>query len=108
MLASSRRIFLHLFKQKKNKEFLSTVCGTTGKRKACKDCSCGLAEELEAGKAVKAKAVTSSCGSVSFPQINVPINQGCQVGDAIAHFPTSGEFSSILAKIFVYKNSIRA
>ena len=28
------------------------VCGTTGKRKACKDCSCGLREELDAGKQV--------------------------------------------------------
>ena len=28
------------------------VCGTTGKRKACKDCSCGLREELDAGKEV--------------------------------------------------------
>jgi len=43
------------------------ACGTTGKRKACKDCSCGLKEELEGKKAnIKAKAVTSSCGSVSF------------------------------------------
>lgn len=45
------------------------VCGTTGKRKACKDCSCGLAEEL-AGENVKVAAKDtnqkSSCGSVSI------------------------------------------
>jgi len=45
------------------------VCGTTGKRKACKDCSCGLREELADGKEVKTKSVTSSCGS-------------CYLGDA--------------------------
>jgi len=45
------------------------VCGTTGKRKACKDCSCGLREELAEGKEVKTKSVTSSCGS-------------CYLGDA--------------------------
>ena len=50
------------------------VCGTTGKRKACKDCSCGLKEELEAeeGGSKKTsikKTVTSSCGS-------------CYLGDA--------------------------
>ncbi|XP_037068477.1 anamorsin homolog [Pollicipes pollicipes] len=45
------------------------VCGTTGKRKACKDCSCGLAEELSAGKQPATKSVTSSCGS-------------CYLGDA--------------------------
>ena len=48
------------------------VCGTTGRRKACKDCSCGLREELEAEggqtKPIK-KTVTSSCGS-------------CYLGDA--------------------------
>ena len=64
--------------------FLIQVCGTTRKRKACKDCSCGLAEEL-AGKLAKriskrisrriskqnvAKPpLTSSCGS-------------CYLGDA--------------------------
>ena len=41
------------------------VCGTTGKRKACKDCSCGLAEELSEGKEPTKKSFTSSCGSVS-------------------------------------------
>nr|CAG4637413.1 EOG090X0FGQ [Ceriodaphnia reticulata]SVE73244.1 EOG090X0FGQ [Ceriodaphnia reticulata] len=47
------------------------VCGTTGKRKACKDCSCGLAEELEAGQTEKpvVNSATSSCGS-------------CYLGDA--------------------------
>ncbi|KAL1384587.1 hypothetical protein pipiens_013046 [Culex pipiens pipiens] len=49
------------------------VCGTTGKRKACKDCSCGLAEELDAeskGAAVAAaQSAKSSCGS-------------CYLGDA--------------------------
>ena len=39
------------------------VCGTTGKRKACKDCSCGLREELADGKEPTTKSVNSSCGS---------------------------------------------
>lgn len=39
------------------------VCGTTGKRKACKDCSCGLAEELS-GAQNNGPAVKSSCGNV--------------------------------------------
>lgn len=45
------------------------VCGTTGKRKACANCSCGLAEELEQEAIDKVKQNTqnakSSCGSVS-------------------------------------------
>lgn len=45
------------------------VCSTTGKRKACKDCSCGLADELDAeakGKAIDSNPTQkSSCGSVS-------------------------------------------
>lgn len=44
------------------------VCGTTGKRKACKDCSCGLADELASEKGEKTSNPTqkSSCGSVSI------------------------------------------
>lgn len=44
------------------------VCGTTGKRKACKDCSCGLAEELSAEnqKVQSTETTKSSCGSVSI------------------------------------------
>jgi len=49
------------------------VCGTTGKRKACKNCSCGLAEELAAeGRNVVTQPVqtkTSACGN-------------CYLGDA--------------------------
>jgi len=46
------------------------VCGTTGKRKACKDCSCGLAEELSSERdTVNIPAQKSSCGS-------------CYLGDA--------------------------
>lgn len=54
-------------KQKPTSESLK-ICSTTGKRKACKDCSCGLAEELDAeakGKNVDPNPTQkSSCGSV--------------------------------------------
>lgn len=57
--------------KKKPDEASLRVCGTTGKRKACKDCSCGLAEELVAEKTGSANGVDtanakSSCGSVSI------------------------------------------
>lgn len=45
------------------------VCGTTGKRKACKDCSCGLAEELsiESKQNIQSTNTSkSSCGNVSY------------------------------------------
>lgn len=52
-------------KQKPTEESLR-VCATTGKRKACKDCSCGLAEELESENKKKSNPTQkSSCGSVS-------------------------------------------
>lgn len=47
------------------------VCATTKKAKACKNCSCGLAEELEANSLKTAapepdtSTAKSSCGSVS-------------------------------------------
>lgn len=53
--------------KKKPEEASLRVCGTTGKRKACKDCSCGLAEELDAekkGTTVDTANAKSSCGSV--------------------------------------------
>ncbi|KAF5270015.1 hypothetical protein FQR65_LT05814 [Abscondita terminalis] len=58
---------------KKPDQLSLRVCGTTGKRKACRDCSCGLAEELDAEaagqKPVNSSEAKSSCGS-------------CYLGDA--------------------------
>lgn len=40
-------------------------CGTNkaGKKKACKNCVCGLAEELDSGKPITTRAASSACGS---------------------------------------------
>ena len=49
--------------------FMSADCGVAGekKKKACKNCTCGLAEELDTeASQTKPKTVTSSCGSVSI------------------------------------------
>jgi hypothetical protein len=55
--------------------FFFKVCGTTGKRKACKNCSCGLAEELAAeGKDVVAQPTqskTSACGNVNLSVMSI-------------------------------------
>ncbi|KAL7029526.1 hypothetical protein ACKWTF_006269 [Chironomus riparius] len=61
-------------KMKPSEESLR-VCSTTGKRKACKDCSCGLAEELESEVSTKIvnQIQKSSCGSVSI------LNSCCSV-----------------------------
>lgn len=45
------------------------VCATTKKAKACKDCSCGLAEEIDAKRPkYEVPNSKSSCGNVSKQQ----------------------------------------
>jgi hypothetical protein len=55
---------------------LAYDCGTTssGVRKACKNCTCGLAQELEQEEHTAAKqTVKSSCGSVCIRNQNSKI-----------------------------------
>lgn len=78
-------------KQKPTSESLR-VCSTTGKRKACKDCSCGLAEELDAEakgqKVDPTPTQKSSCGSVRMPTFQFNYRKSnlncfqCYLGDA--------------------------
>lgn len=51
-------------------------CGTStsGVRKACKNCSCGLAQELEKEEhAAASQNVKSSCGSVSVKEFHIEV-----------------------------------
>ncbi len=43
-----------------------------------------------------------------IPLVEAGLRQGCQVGDAIAHFTYLGQILVIWAKIFLYKNAIIA
>jgi hypothetical protein len=55
---------------KPDPEALRSKCGPdSGRKKACKDCTCGMREQLESGKEVAPRPITSSCGS-------------CYLGDA--------------------------
>lgn len=46
---------------------ISATCGDgPKKKKACKNCTCGLSDELEAEAKTKKKTATSACGSVSI------------------------------------------
>jgi len=54
-----------LTEEDKTRPAVVADCGTETKKRACKNCTCGLAEQEAEGQADTA-AVKSSCGSVSF------------------------------------------
>lgn len=51
-------------------EVVAEVCGPAAKKKACKDCTCGLKEEeakgISSSEVIDTTAVKSSCGNVTF------------------------------------------
>lgn len=55
------------------------MCATTKKAKACKNCTCGLAEELETNQQKETKPDTSnaksSCGNVGIIILTYIINE---------------------------------
>ena len=56
---------LLLTEEDKMRPAVVTDCGTGTKKRACKNCTCGLAEQEAEGQ-INTAAVNSSCGNVKF------------------------------------------